>query len=71
MPTPVAHTLSGCCIAALTVRRFPEARAPVFVAATLLAANLPDLDLAAAALGATHQGLSHSLGFAVVAALPL
>lgn len=76
MPTPVAHCLAGSCVATLVTRRWPAARSlPVF-AAILFAANIPDLDYLALVRGREflerfHQGLSHSIGFVAVAAVPL
>lgn len=76
MPTPVAHTLAGACIAALASRRQPAARALSVTAALIFAANLPDLDYLALARGREalerfHQGLFHSIGFVATATLPL
>lgn len=76
MPTPVAHTLAGACIAALAARRLPAAHALPVTAALLLAANLPDLDYLAlvrgrAALERFHQSVFHSIGFVAVSTLPL
>lgn len=77
MPSPIAHTLSGCCLVAAAAHRFPEARTLRVATVAVLAANLPDIDLLAAfvsghrLLGRLHQGLTHSFGFALLAALPL
>jgi len=76
MPTPVAHTLAGACVAALACRRLPAARALPVTAALLLAANLPDLDYLALVRGREamerfHQGVFHSIGFVATATLPL
>ena len=76
MPTPVAHTLAGACVAALASRRLPAARALPVTAALLVAANLPDLDYLALvggreAMERFHQGVFHSLGFVATATLPL
>ena len=76
MPTPVAHTLAGACIAALAARRLPAARALPVTAALIVAANLPDLDYLALAGGREamerfHQGAFHSIGFVATATLPL
>ena len=76
MPTPVAHSLAGACVAVLVSRRLPAARALPVVAAALFAANLPDLDYLALVRGREamerfHQGPLHSIGFVAVAAVPL
>jgi len=76
MPTPVAHSLAGSCIAVLVSRRLPAARALPVVAAILFAANLPDIDYLAIvrgreAMARFHQGPLHSIGFVAVATLPL
>ena len=76
MPTPVAHTIAGSCIALLAARRLPAAGSLPAVGAILLAANIPDLDYLAVlggreAMERLHQGAVHSLGFVVAATLPL
>ena len=76
MPTPVAHSLAGACVALLVSRRLPAARALPVVAALLFAANLPDIDYLAVVRGREamerfHQGPLHSIGFVAVAAAPL
>jgi len=76
MPTPVAHSLAGACVAALASRGLPAARALPVAAALILAANLPDLDYLAVAGGREamelfHQGVFHSIGFVATATLPL
>lgn len=74
MPSPVAHTLAGCCLAA-AVGGSPTLRHRGFRAALVLAANLPDIDVAAAFLAAPatrlHQGGTHSLLFVLGAASAL
>ena len=76
MPTPVAHSLAGACVAPLVSRRLPAARTLPVVAALLFAANLPDIDYLALVRGREsmerfHQGPLHSIGFVAVAAAPL
>jgi len=76
MPSPVAHTVAGACVAALAARRLPAARALPVMAALILAANLPDLDYLALVRGREamerfHQGVFHSIGFVATATLPL
>lgn len=76
MPTPVAHSLAGACVAALAARRLPAARALPVAAALCLAANLPDLDYLALVHGREamerfHQSVFHSIGFVATATLPL
>jgi len=76
MPTPVAHSLAGACVAALASRRLPAARALPVTAALIIAANLPDLDYLALVNGREamerfHQGVFHSVGFVATATLPL
>ena len=76
MPSPVAHTLAGACVAALASRRLPAAHAVPVAAALILAANLPDLDYLALVAGREamerfHQGAFHSIGFVATATLPL
>jgi membrane-bound metal-dependent hydrolase YbcI (DUF457 family) len=76
VPTPVAHSLAGACIALLATPRLPAAGAPPFVAAILFAANLPDIDYLAVVHGREamerfHQGPLHSIGFVAAAAVPL
>jgi membrane-bound metal-dependent hydrolase YbcI (DUF457 family) len=76
MPTPVAHTIAGSCLAVLAVRRLPAACALPVAAAMLFAANLPDLDYLAVLRGREamerfHQGAVHSIGFVAAATLPL
>ena len=80
MPSPVGHTLAGCCLAAVAARGGPGAPAAVgapFVAAVLLAANLPDSDfllgplLRPFGIALAHQGPTHSLAFVWIGALLL
>ena len=76
MPSPVAHTLAGACVAALAARRSPAARALPVAALVILAANLPDLDYLALVRGREamerfHQSVFHSIGFVAAATLPL
>ncbi len=76
MPSPVGHTLAGCCVAAAAAGRFPELRSAAFAAATLAAANLADADFLGTLLrplgvAARHQGPTHSLAFAAAAAVLL
>lgn len=76
MPTPVAHTIAGACLAVLVSRRRHAATALPVVAAILFAANLPDLDYLAIlggreAMERLHQQAAHSVGFVAAAALPL
>jgi len=76
MPSPVAHSIAGACIALQVARRLPAARELPVVAAILLAANIPDLDYLAVVRGREfmerfHQGPLHSIGFVAVAVLPL
>lgn len=76
MPTPVAHTVAGACIAVLAARRLPAARTIPVAAAILIAANLPDVDYIALVRGRQvmeqmHQGLVHSIGFIAMGTLPL
>ena len=76
MPTPVAHTLAGACVAALASSRLPASRALPVTAALIVAANLPDLDYLALlggreAMDRFHQGVFHSIGFVAAATLPL
>ena len=74
MPSPVGHTLAGCCLAA-AVRGAPALRRPVFGAALLIAANLPDIDIAGPLLAdpaaRLHQGGTHSVVFVLGAAIAL
>lgn len=72
MPSPVAHTLAGWCLAESLRGRTGGSRA--VAAAVLAAATLPDLDFVPGILGlgqAAHQGGTHSLAFAFAAAAPL
>ena len=76
MPTPVAHSLAGACVAVLVSRRLPAARALPVVAAILFAANLPDVDYLALvrgreAMARFHQGPLHSIAFVAAATVPL
>lgn len=76
MPSPVAHTFAGACVAALAARRLPAAHALPVTAALILAAHLPDLDYLAlvrgrAAMEHFHQTVFHSIGFVATATLPL
>jgi membrane-bound metal-dependent hydrolase YbcI (DUF457 family) len=76
MPTPIAHTIAGSCIAVIAGRRVPAARTLTVAAAILFAANLPDLDYLAVLGGREtmerlHQRAVHSVGFVAAAALPL
>jgi inner membrane protein len=72
VPTAFTHAFVGTALAAGTPAQVPRARLALALA-TL--AVLPDLDVAAFALGIPydhplgHRGLSHSLPFAVLAAL--
>ena len=75
MPSPVGHTLAGCCLAAAAWRA-PALRSAGFAAALLAAANLPDVDFLGALLrplgvAVDHQGPTHSLAFVAAATLPL
>jgi hypothetical protein len=74
MPSPVGHTLAGCCLAA-ALRGAPALRRPAFGAALLIAANLPDIDVVGLALAdpaaGFHQGGTHSAVFVLGAALGL
>ena len=76
MPSPVAHTLAGACVAAFACRRLPVARTLPVTAALIFAANIPDLDYLALVRGREamerfHQGVFHSVGFVATATLPL
>jgi membrane-bound metal-dependent hydrolase YbcI (DUF457 family) len=80
MPSPVGHTLAGCCLAALAARGDRRACAAIgapFVAAVLVAANLPDSDfllgplLSPFGVALAHQGPTHSLAFVGIGALLL
>jgi hypothetical protein len=74
MPSPVGHTLAGCCLAA-ALRGRPGLRRPAFGAALLIAANLPDIDVVGLALAdpaaGFHQGGTHSALFVLGGALAL
>jgi len=74
MPTPVAHALTGWCLAAAP--RADLARSPRALLTVVAAANLPDLDYLAllrghAAMEASHQHFTHSLLFVLAGALLL
>lgn len=74
MPSPVAHTLAGWCIAEAVGGR--AGRSHAVTAAVLAAAVLPDADFLPALLGldpgqSFHQGPTHSLFFVLAAAAPL
>jgi membrane-bound metal-dependent hydrolase YbcI (DUF457 family) len=76
MPSPVAHTFAGACVAALASRRWPAAYTLPVTAALILAAHLPDLDYLAlvrgrAAMEQFHQSVFHSIGFVAAATAPL
>lgn len=75
MPSPVAHTLAGLCLAEAAGRRRGGPGRPV-VAAVLVAANLPDADFAPLLLGLDpgqlfHQSVTHSVAFVLVSTLAL
>jgi membrane-bound metal-dependent hydrolase YbcI (DUF457 family) len=72
MPSPVAHTLAGCCFAAAGARHVDRRRLPVLLGALVVAANIPDVDFLFAPLGwrtpqTAHQGFTHSIGFVLPA----
>lgn len=72
MPSPVAHTLAGCCFAAAGARHVDRRHIPALLAVLVIAANLPDVDFLFAPLGwshpdARHQGFTHSVGFVLPA----
>lgn len=80
MPSPVGHTLAGCCLAAIAARSGRDAAAAAgapFVVAVLVAANLPDVDfllgplLRPLGVALAHQGPTHSFAFVALAALGL
>jgi inner membrane protein len=76
MPSPVGHTLAGCCVAAAAARGAGGARSGAFIAAILVAANLPDVDflgilLRPLGIALAHQGPTHSIAFAAAGALVL
>lgn len=76
MPSPVAHTIAGGCVAALFSQRLPVVRSLPVLIAVLSAANLPDVDYLAVvrgpeALERFHRGVFHSIGFVATATLPL
>lgn len=63
MPSPLGHALGGAAVGLLVSRRTPR---PFLSAASLaLIACLPDLDL----FTRQHSGITHSIGFAVLAGL--
>lgn len=63
MPSPLGHALGGAAIGLLASRRAPR---PFLLAASFaLIACLPDLDL----FTRQHSGMTHSIGFAALAAL--
>lgn len=75
MPSPVGHTLAGCCLAVAAAGRTPALGTPAFGAALIVAANLPDLDFLGLLFGfpaaSVHQSATHSIAFALAAAVPL
>lgn len=80
MPSPVGHTLAGCCLAAVAARGLRGAPAAIgapFFAAVLVASNLPDSDfllgplLRPLGVALAHQGPTHSLAFVAVATAAL
>lgn len=65
MPTPISHAAVGYAIGAWSPRDIPASTRRVCLAAAACAA-LPDIDV----IGfAPHRGITHSLTFAVVAAM--
>ena len=80
MPSPVGHTLAGCCLLAAAAGgprgASAQAGAP-FAAAMLVAANLPDADFLLAPLlrplgiALAHQGPTHSILLVAAGALLL
>jgi membrane-bound metal-dependent hydrolase YbcI (DUF457 family) len=77
MPSPVSHTLVGCCVAAAAARGTGGVRAAPLTAAILVAANAPDADfllgplLRPLGVALAHQGATHSLAFVAAATLLL
>jgi inner membrane protein len=77
MPSPVGHTLAGCCVAAVAARGAAGARPAPLIAAILVAANLPDADfllgplLRPLGVALAHQGPTHSLATVAAATLLL
>lgn len=73
MPSPIGHALAGLTVHALTARDTDELREPWRATVLVAAAVAPDLDLLIRFVDGRnhHQCESHSVGFAVVAALAL
>jgi hypothetical protein len=71
MPSPIGHALAGLSVHALTARDEAERREPLRLALIVGAALAPDLDLLLNLMDGRnhHQGPSHSIGAAVLAAL--
>jgi membrane-bound metal-dependent hydrolase YbcI (DUF457 family) len=71
MPSPLGHTLAGLAVHALVARRKEDLWSLPRAAVTVGAALAPDLDLVARFVDGRnhHQMQSHSIGFALMAAL--
>jgi membrane-bound metal-dependent hydrolase YbcI (DUF457 family) len=71
MPSPVGHALAGLAVHLLTARDPAERASRPRIAVTLAAALAPDLDLLLRFVDGRnhHQGASHSLGAAALAAV--
>jgi membrane-bound metal-dependent hydrolase YbcI (DUF457 family) len=71
MPSPVAHGLAGLTVQVLLARQDRERLDPARAAVIVAAALAPDLDLLLRLVDGQnhHQGPSHSVGAAVLAAL--
>ncbi len=71
MPSPLAHGLAGLCVHAAASRAPFELWNARRAALTIGAALLPDLDLALRLVDGRnhHQGISHSVGTALAAAI--
>lgn len=73
MPSPIGHTLASWVLASIAERKIRPRDGAVFWLAALMAGNLPDLDLLPAvvlgfnAVSTSHQGITHSIGFAAAA----
>ena len=69
MPSPLGHGLAAATIHALTASNAAERRDPRRLAALVAVACLPDVDLLFTYIDGRshHQGMTHSIGFALLA----
>jgi inner membrane protein len=73
MCSPIGHSLAGYLIYCIGAKSISPKKDKVFFAAAVVSANLPDFDVIPGLIvgqpNLYHHGISHSIGFALVAAV--